>query len=105
MSTSRFVLVAGATGNQGGAVARALLQRGHRVRALTRKPEGSAAVALSGLGATVVAGDFDEPESLNRAAEGVDAVFVMGTPFVAGDVFKKSERGRASSVWCWFSWG
>jgi uncharacterized protein YbjT (DUF2867 family) len=39
MSTKRSVLVAGATGQQGGAVARALLSRGHLVRALTRKPD------------------------------------------------------------------
>jgi len=38
MSTKRSVLVTGATGQQGGAVARALLSRGHRVKALTRKP-------------------------------------------------------------------
>ena len=35
MSTKRSVLVTGATGQQGGAVARALLSRGHRVKALT----------------------------------------------------------------------
>jgi uncharacterized protein YbjT (DUF2867 family) len=39
MSTKRSVLVTGATGQQGGAVARALLSRGHRVEALTRKPD------------------------------------------------------------------
>ena len=37
MSTKRSVLVTGATGQQGGAVARALLSRGHRVKALTRE--------------------------------------------------------------------
>jgi uncharacterized protein YbjT (DUF2867 family) len=36
MSTTRTVLITGATGQQGGAVARALLSRGHRVKALTR---------------------------------------------------------------------
>src|SRR5688572_7613662 len=39
MTTKRSVLVAGATGQQGGAVARALLSRGHRVKALTRKAD------------------------------------------------------------------
>jgi len=43
MSTKRSVLVTGATGQQGGAVARALVSRGYRVKALTRKPDSDAA--------------------------------------------------------------
>ena len=43
---SKKVLVAGATGQQGGAVARELLNRGHFVRALTRNPDSPAARAL-----------------------------------------------------------
>jgi uncharacterized protein YbjT (DUF2867 family) len=43
MTTKRSVLVAGASGQQGGAVTRALLSSGHRVRALTRKPDSDAA--------------------------------------------------------------
>ena len=35
----RLILVSGATGQQGGAVARRLLERGIGVRALTRDPE------------------------------------------------------------------
>ena len=37
-NAQRLVLVYGATGSQGGAVARSLLERGFRVRALTRDP-------------------------------------------------------------------
>lgn len=76
-----MILVTGATGTQGGAVARALLARGHQVRALTRDPAKGAARALAELGAEVVAGDFDDPASLRRAADGTRAVFAMGTPF------------------------
>ena len=43
MSTTRTVLITGATGQQGGAVARALVSRGHRVKALTRKPDSDVA--------------------------------------------------------------
>ena len=64
MSTKRSVLVAGATGQQGGAVARQLLSRGHKVRALTRKPQGEAAKALASSGAEVVPGDLDDVGSL-----------------------------------------
>ncbi|MFC7621681.1 NmrA family NAD(P)-binding protein [Microlunatus sp. GCM10028923] len=83
MSHPRTVLVTGATGNQGGAVARELLRRGHSVRALTRRPDSPAATALAGLGAELRQGDFDDPASLAAAARGADAAYVMGTPFEA----------------------
>ncbi|MFC0431467.1 NmrA/HSCARG family protein [Kutzneria buriramensis] len=70
------VAVTGATGTQGGATARALLAAGHRVRALTRRPE-TADIP----GAEVVAADFDDPSSLDRAFAGVDSVFLVTTPF------------------------
>lgn len=47
----RLVLVTGATGQQGGGAARALLSRGIRVRALVRNPQGEPAAALRRLGA------------------------------------------------------
>ncbi|GAA1251104.1 NmrA/HSCARG family protein [Kitasatospora nipponensis] len=75
------VAVTGATGAQGGATARALLARGHRVRALTRDPQGPAAAALAALGAQVVRADFDEPASLTGALAGAGALFAMSTPF------------------------
>lgn len=81
MSNSRTVLVTGATGNQGGAVARELLRRGHSVRALTRRPDSAAATALAGLGAELRQGDFDDRESLAAGARGADAAYLMGTPF------------------------
>jgi len=84
MATKLTVLVAGATGQQGGAVARALLDRGHKVRALTRSGESPAARALAELGAEIREGDLGNPESLEKALPGVDAVFGVSTPFEAG---------------------
>lgn len=81
MTDTPTILVSGATGLQGGAVALALLERGATVRALTRDPGSEPAGALVAAGADVVAGDFDDPSSLEAAAAGADAVFVMGTPF------------------------
>jgi len=69
------VLVAGATGNQGGAVARALLERGWSVRALCRDPSKDAARALGSDGAELVQGDMDDKASLERALEGARAAF------------------------------
>ncbi|MCE7000335.1 NmrA/HSCARG family protein [Saccharothrix sp. S26] len=75
------ILVTGATGAQGGAVTRALLARGHRVRALTRTPHGVAAQELHRLGAEIAHGDFDDPASLRTALHDVRAVFAVTTPF------------------------
>ncbi len=68
MSTKRHVLVTGATGQQGGAVAAALLSRGHRVTALTRKPDGEAARRLAAAGAAILAGDLGDAASVRQAA-------------------------------------
>lgn len=67
----RTILVSGATGQQGGAVARHLLDRGFAVRALTRSPSSPGAKALEGLGAEIVQGSFGDPGSLVRALDRV----------------------------------
>ncbi|MFX1477335.1 MAG: NmrA/HSCARG family protein [Promethearchaeota archaeon] len=85
---SLFVLVVGATGNQGGAVARRLIERGHKVRALTRKKDSHKAKELVKLGVEIVEGDFGDVSSLQNAMEGVDAVFAMTTPFEEGTNFE-----------------
>jgi uncharacterized protein YbjT (DUF2867 family) len=74
------VLVAGATGRQGGAVARRLLERGHHVRAFTRHPAGGAARALQAAGAEIRAGDLGDPTSVRHAARGADALFLVTDP-------------------------
>ena len=84
MSGKLKVLVTGATGKQGGHLVRELLARGHSIRALTRKPDSPAARALAARGVTIVTGDFENQESLERAARGVDTVFAMSTPFESG---------------------
>ncbi|KAG9001636.1 hypothetical protein FRB90_011583 [Tulasnella sp. 427] len=79
MTTSRpLVAVCGATGAQGGSVARFLLQEGSfRVRALTRQPESAKAMALSRQGADIARADFNDPESLLTAFRGAYAVFCV----------------------------
>ncbi|WP_105974599.1 NmrA/HSCARG family protein [Streptomyces geranii] len=75
------VAVAGATGTQGGAATRSLLDQGFRVRALTRTSGSAAAHALRGLGAEVRTADFGDSESLEAALKGADGLFAMSTPF------------------------
>lgn len=89
------VLVAGATGSQGGAVARALRARGHLVRALVRDPAACAARALADLGATLVIGAFEDPASLEAAATGAAAVFSMQTPATQEDRDAERKQGQA----------
>ncbi|MFH8369297.1 NmrA/HSCARG family protein [Streptomyces sp. NPDC018031] len=75
MSDKKTILVTGATGGQGGAVARALLAGGRPVRALVRDPRARAAKALEALGAELATGDLDDPGSLHAAARGAYGVF------------------------------
>ena len=58
------VLVTGATGKQGGGVARRLLERGHAVRAFTRKADSPKAKALADLGAQIVTGSLEDRGSV-----------------------------------------
>jgi uncharacterized protein YbjT (DUF2867 family) len=77
-NSNRTILVTGATGNQGGAIARHLLQRGKfKVRAMVRDENKPAAQALKQLGAELVIADFNDRASLDRAVEGVYGVFSM----------------------------
>jgi uncharacterized protein YbjT (DUF2867 family) len=74
----RLIVVAGATGRQGGAVARRLLSQGTwRVRGLTRDPTKVPARALADMGAEMVWADFNDRASLDRAFEGAYGVFSM----------------------------
>ncbi len=79
-----YVLVTGATGKQGGSVARTLLDYGHKVRGLTRNPESEKAKLLAEEGVEVVKGSFDDPDSIREAMKDVEAVFLMGTSFEGG---------------------
>jgi uncharacterized protein YbjT (DUF2867 family) len=77
---SSLITVLGATGAQGGGLARAILadpQRSFRVRAVTRKPESAPARALAEAGAEIVAADFDDPTSMRRAMDGAAGAFCV----------------------------
>jgi uncharacterized protein YbjT (DUF2867 family) len=74
-NAERLILVCGATGKQGGAVARSLLDRGFRVRALTRDPQKPEAQALSEQGAEVVQGDMEDRSAMDQVVEGAYGVF------------------------------
>lgn len=71
----KTVLVTGATGMQGGAVVRRLLDGGWRVRALTRNPSGADARLLDDAGARLVEGDLSDPSDVDLAVDGCYGVF------------------------------
>lgn len=73
--SSPVILVMGATGQQGGAVARQLAANGWKVRALVRDPKHPASESLTKLGIETVKGDLDEPDTLVKAMDGVYGVF------------------------------
>ncbi len=68
-----MILVTGATGTVGREVVSQLLEKGQKVRALTRNP----ANAKLDHRVELVQGDFDKPQSLSKAVEGVDRVFSL----------------------------
>jgi uncharacterized protein YbjT (DUF2867 family) len=75
-NSNRTILVTGATGNQGGTVARHLLESGKfKVRGMVRDQNKPAAQALKQAGAELVIGDFNDRESLDRALQGAYGVF------------------------------
>jgi len=78
--TNRIITVFGATGAQGGGLARALLADtagGFSVRAVTRKPDSDAGRALAKAGAEVVAADLDDAASVQRAMNGAWGAFCV----------------------------
>lgn len=82
--TSGPILVLGATGTHGGAVARALLGAGHRTHALVRDPESPRALSLAESGARLIKGDLDDVPTLTRAFADAEAVYAVTTPFERG---------------------
>ena len=98
---TRVILVAGATGKQGGAVVRHLQAGDFRVRALTRDPEASKAQPLREIGAELVRGDLTQRASLDEALAGAWGVFSMATPFEAGpeaEIRQGTTLGDAASA-------
>lgn len=83
-SSITLIAVIGATGQQGGSVVNALLERGARVRALVRDAHKPAAVALADRGVELVTGDAGDAASLEALFAGVDASFAMTTPQPGG---------------------
>ena len=95
MSQELTVVITGSTGKQGGAVARGLLERGHKVRAVTRDPSSSQAKSLASAGATLVAASLEDTAAIMKALEGATSLFAMTTP--SGGTDAETRQGVAAA--------
>ena len=89
----KTIVVVGATGRQGGQVARHLLNQGWRVVGLTRKPESKKAAALKALGVELVQADLEDVATLEAAFRNAYGLYTMQPP-VPGKPEVEIRQGR-----------
>jgi uncharacterized protein YbjT (DUF2867 family) len=95
MTDRKLIAVVGATGAQGGGLARAILDdsRGEfTCRALTRDPSSPAAQALADRGAEVVRADLDQEDTLSAAFDGAYGAYCMTNFFEHFSASKETEQ-------------
>lgn len=92
--TKRIILISGATGQQGGATARALAGKGFTIRALTRNPDSDAAKALAATGAELVKGDLDDEASLKAALADAWGAYAVQNTWTAGVEGEEAQGHR-----------
>ena len=97
---SRLITVFGSTGAQGQAVARALLEKGFKVRGLTRNPDSEKAQALKQLGAEVKKGNLDDQASIEAVVEGAYGVFLNTTFFEHLSADREMAQAKAVAAAC-----
>ena len=89
------VVVTGATGKQGGAVAQGLLARGHEVRVVTRDPNSKQAKLLADAGASFVTASLDDTAAITRSLDRATSLFAMTTPIGGADA--EIQQGVAAA--------
>jgi uncharacterized protein YbjT (DUF2867 family) len=92
---SRNILLTGATGYVGGRLLTALEAAGYHVRCLARRPE--TLQHRAGPGVEVVAGDVQDPASLERALAGCDVAYYLVHSMGVGGGFEEADRRAATS--------
>jgi uncharacterized protein YbjT (DUF2867 family) len=93
----KIIAIVGATGAQGGSLAKAILSDKNSefsVRALTRDPASDKAKELAAMGAEVVAGDIDDPQSLKQFLEGAYGAFFVTFFWAHFSPEKEMEEAR-----------
>lgn len=92
------VVVTGATGLQGSAVTRHLLEAGWQVRALTRNAASRQAQALAASGADVVQGDLEDVASLRPVFAGAYGVYSVQNPYISGSEAEVRQGKQVADV-------
>ena len=98
MADKKIIAVVGATGAQGGGLVRAILadKSGQfAARAITRKPDSDKARALAAQGADVVAGDTDNPSTLEAAFAGAYGAYCVTNFWEHGEPQRELEQATA----------
>ncbi len=98
MSDKKIIAIIGATGAQGGGLARAIAadrEGSFTARAITRKTDSDKAKALADLGVEVVAGDADHPPSLDEAFHGAYGAFCVTNFWEHMSVDREGEQATA----------
>ena len=98
MATDRTILITGVTGNQGGAVAKALQGTGFHLRGLTRTPEGERVAAVARQGVEIVKGDLNDESTLRRALAGAWGVFSVQNAAEAGVEREEAQGKRLATL-------
>lgn len=93
---AKLIVVVGATGNQGGSVARRFAQDpAYKVRGLCRNPSSDAAKKLAAEGVEVVAADLDDVDTLKKAFECANLIFSVTNywePFFRPDCRQEAQE-------------
>jgi hypothetical protein len=98
MTEKKIIAVVGATGQQGGGLARAILDDPggeFAVRAVTRKPGSEPAKALAARGAEIVTADLDDEASVLKALEGAHGAFFVTAFWEYVSVERERAHARA----------
>lgn len=96
MTDKKIIVVVGATGQQGGGLARAILESGEfALRAITRRPDSAAAQELAAGGAEIVTADLDDEASLTTALRGAHGAFFVTAFWEYNSVEREQAQVRA----------
>jgi uncharacterized protein YbjT (DUF2867 family) len=99
MADKKIIVVAGATGSQGGGLAHAILadkDGEFAVRALSRDTNSEKSKALAKAGAEIVSANMDDPESLKRAFAGAYGAYCV--TFFWDHFSPEKERAHAGAM-------
>lgn len=96
---SKVVVISGATGQQGGATARALAGKGFTIRALTRNPQADKAKALAAeTGAELVQAELDDESSVRKALQGAWGAYAVQNTWTAGVEGEEAQGHRFAKI-------